>query len=161
MAGNCMGAAWARHVMCEFAFIGTWIWKEQIALKRRHIRVALHSIISCGLSLHDHCWDNVRPREWLRFCIDIFALFVTLNVRLKIRAWFVLVGQDSSVGIAIRYGLDAPGIESRWGRVFPHPFRPALGTAQPHVKWVPGLFPGGKTAGAWRWLLIPFSAEGK
>ena len=26
-------------------------------------------------------------------------------------------GRDSSVGIASRYGLDGPGIESRWGGV--------------------------------------------
>ena len=25
------------------------------------------------------------------------------------------VGRDSSVGIATRYGLEGPGIESRWG----------------------------------------------
>ena len=34
--------------------------------------------------------------------------------------------RDSSVGIAIRYSLDGPGIESRWGRDFPHSSRPAL-----------------------------------
>ena len=34
-------------------------------------------------------------------------------------------GQDSSVGMATRYGLDGPGIESRWGRDFPPPSRPA------------------------------------
>ena len=28
------------------------------------------------------------------------------------------VGRDSSVGIATRYGLDVPGIESRWGVFF-------------------------------------------
>ena len=27
----------------------------------------------------------------------------------------VLMGRDSSVGIATAYGLDGPGIESRWG----------------------------------------------
>jgi hypothetical protein len=59
------------------------------------------------------------------------------------------VGRDSSVGIATRYGLDGPGIESRWGRDFPKPFRPALGPTQPPVQWVPGLFPEGKAAGAW------------
>ena len=32
----------------------------------------------------------------------------------------------SSVGIANCYGLDGPGIESRQGRDFPHPSRPAL-----------------------------------
>ena len=36
------------------------------------------------------------------------------------------VGRDSSVGIASRYGLDGPGTESRWGRDFQHPSRPAL-----------------------------------
>jgi hypothetical protein len=31
-----------------------------------------------------------------------------------------LVGRDSSVGITTRYELDGPGIESLWGRDFPH-----------------------------------------
>jgi hypothetical protein len=60
------------------------------------------------------------------------------------------VGRDSSVGIATRYEMDGPGIESRWGRDFPQPSRPALGPTEPPVQWVPGLFPGGKAAGAWR-----------
>jgi hypothetical protein len=29
--------------------------------------------------------------------------------------YIFIVGRDSSVGIATRYGLDGPGIESRWG----------------------------------------------
>ena len=36
-------------------------------------------------------------------------------------------GPGSSVGIATGYWLDGPGIESRWGRDFPHLSRPALG----------------------------------
>ena len=48
----------------------------------------------------------------------------------------------SSVGIAIDYGLDGPGIESRWGEIFRPPYRP----------WCPPSFlyngyrliPGGK-----------------
>ena len=59
-----------------------------------------------------------------------------------------VMGRDSSVGIATRYGLDGPGIEFRWGRDFPHPSRPALGPTQPPVQWIPGLSRG-KAAGAW------------
>jgi len=36
------------------------------------------------------------------------------------------------------YGLGGPGIESWWGRDFPHLSRLALRTTQPPVKWVPG-----------------------
>jgi hypothetical protein len=54
----------------------------------------------------------------------------------------VIIGRDSSVGIATRYGLDGPAIESRWGRDFPHPSRPPLEPTQPPVRWVPGLSRG-------------------
>ena len=53
--------------------------------------------------------------------------------------YILVVGRDSSVGIATRYGLDGPGIEFRWGRDFPHPSRPSLGPTQPPVQWVPGI----------------------
>jgi len=49
------------------------------------------------------------------------------------------MGRDSSVGIATRYGLDSPGIESWCGRDFPYPSRLALGPTQPPIQWVPGL----------------------
>jgi hypothetical protein len=47
-----------------------------------------------------------------------------------------------SVGIATDYGLDGPGIQSRWGRDLLHMSRPALGLTQPPVQWVPGLSQG-------------------
>jgi len=53
-------------------------------------------------------------------------------------------GPDSIVGIATGYGLDGPGIESRWGRDFPHLSRQALRPAQLPVKRVPGLSGGKK-----------------
>jgi hypothetical protein len=47
--------------------------------------------------------------------------------------------QDSSVGIATRYGLDGPGIESQWGRDFPHLSRLTLRPTQPPIQRVLGL----------------------
>jgi hypothetical protein len=49
-------------------------------------------------------------------------------------------GPGNVVGIATGYGLDGPGIESRWGRGFPHLSRPALGPTQAPAQ----VFPGGK-----------------
>jgi hypothetical protein len=60
------------------------------------------------------------------------------------------MSRDNAVGIATRYGLDGPGIESRWGRGLLHPSRPALGPTQSLRQWVQGLFPGVKAAGPWR-----------
>jgi len=51
-------------------------------------------------------------------------------------------GPGSSVGTATAYGLDGPGIESRWRRDFPHLSLPALSPNQPPVQWVPDLSRG-------------------
>jgi len=67
-------------------------------------------------------------------------------MRLKCPCFTLEVGRDSVVGIATCYGLGGSGIECRWGRDFPHTFRPVLGPSQPPVQCVPCLFPGGKVA---------------
>ena len=50
-------------------------------------------------------------------------------------------GPGTVLGIATGYGVDVPGIESRWGRDIPYLSRPALG---PTLDNGYRLFPGGK-----------------
>jgi hypothetical protein len=57
--------------------------------------------------------------------------------------YYYYCGPGSSVGIAIDYGLDGPGIESRWVRDFPHLSRPALGPPSLLYNGHP-IFPGDK-----------------
>ena len=77
----------------------------------------------------------------------------------KLQMPFKLVGRDIAVGVATRYGLDGPGIESWWGKIF---------RTRPNRPWVlPNLlcneyrvFPGGYS-GPGRGVdhLPPLSAE--
>jgi hypothetical protein len=87
-----------------------------------------------------------RFRDRLRLCHqDSYTTDTSLQ---DIHNW--KVGRDSVVGIATRYGLDVPEIESPWGRKILHPSRPALGPIQPPTQCVQGSFPRRKAAGAWR-----------
>jgi len=68
-----------------------------------------------------------------------FSSCRSLQVKQQRKHSVATSGPGSVVGIATGYGLDGAGIESRWGRDFPHLSRPTLRPTQPPVQWVPGL----------------------
>ena len=74
---------------------------------------------------------KVDTKEDLNLCVLSYQSDTSLKKNsMRIISGFHtidVVGRDSAVGIATRYGLGGPGIESCWGQDFLHPSRPALG----------------------------------
>jgi hypothetical protein len=69
--------------------------------------------------------------------LDVFfSMLSSVGEGLFREEHFSYSGPGSIVGIATGYGLDGPGIESRWGARFS---LPALGPTQSPVQWLPGL----------------------
>jgi hypothetical protein len=140
-------------------------WRVSFSLCPTIAQTTLSSVTSC-LSTSEVDYVHALCSETLLQSFNVFYASIKCLCVIKCyRSHFytfwdyfvflLLVGQDSVVCIVTRYGLEGPGIESRWGRDFPQPSRPALGPTQPPIQWVLGLFPGSKAAGAWRWPPTP------
>ena len=104
----------------------------------------------CHLVLPVHCRQETLPtivRFTLSFLPQNFKLLIHNSIIYS--SMFSQCGPGSSVGIAIELGAGQSGIESRWGRDFPHLSRPALWPTQPPLQWVPGLSREESVLGEW------------
>jgi hypothetical protein len=99
----------------------------------------LFTKVASSWTLESLTYRSLNPRTVLRL--------VCLEYKKNQYIWNI-VSRDSSVGIATGYGLDDQGGESSSpGRVknfyFSISSRPALGSTQPPIKWVPGALSRG------------------
>ena len=89
-----------------------------------------------------HLWELCEmPKNILELKLGWKDCLGDLGVIMRIKFWDL--GPCSVVGIATAYGLDGPGIESRWGEIFRTiPDRP-WGPPSLLYNWY-RVFPGGK-----------------
>jgi hypothetical protein len=105
----------------------------------------------------DRRTDMTKPIVTFRSYANTPKMFL-IHAEMYISALFLL--QNNAVGIATRYGMDGPGIESRWGQIFCTRTEQPWGPPSPLYSAYWGI-PGGKAAGAWRLPPTPSSAEVK
>ena len=109
---------------------------------------------STGLTVRFYISSTVRHNSFLRGYKKIIHYLLLYYIP--------FCGPGSSVGIATGYGLDGPGIESRWGARF----SPPVQTGSPSLLYNGyRLFPGGKERPGRdadpSLLLVPWSRKGR
>ena len=100
---------------------------QQIHVPCYFILYGLHPSLPEGHQTVCHCW-NAQIQTFCYICTKHQKMIYLYSCSMRLYG-----GID---GIATRYELDSPEIESRWGRDFQNPSRPALTPTQPPVQWV-------------------------
>jgi len=121
--------------LCSMELSRCWVWVREGGKKQWPVH---QDVYFWWLGSNDIKFTTA-PRPFIIPCcllLLLLLLLLYLNVNLGSR--------DSSDGIATRCRLDDAGMESRWGRDFPHLFT-GLGPTQPLIQGIPALFPWGES----------------
>ena len=103
-----------------------------------------NSIFRNVLTERGRGWGEIERAKGI-YCLagakfENIYIYIYISVCLCVCVCVCVPG--SSAGIVTGYGLDGPGMESRWRRDIPHLSRPALGPTQPPVQRVRALLRG-------------------
>ena len=136
------------EITCYRIKYSTVLWLTELQIMRGwKVYTQVHTVNSNSRTVNCQCGLFAKKNPiiqifcisgWLRVLINHSNVELNptchLLVLLGANHIFHIVGCDSSVVTVTGYGLDGPGIESRWERDFPHLSRPAMGPTQPPVQ---------------------------
>jgi hypothetical protein len=113
----------------------------------------LHSRDKVALKTNGFGWleeggqsNSNKKVETLEFCCPHHPLKLFPSPHSKLLR-ILNADQGNAVGTANHYELNGQGVESRWGRNFPHPSRPALGSHPAFYSMGNGSLSRGKSDG--------------
>jgi hypothetical protein len=136
-----------RAQMCSFFALKAWPQRKfegikigRSCLQRRRTCWQLNCLVTGAITCVVEAKTTGFSFKRLALSTTIKLAFAWWYVFLTMHLWSCRPG--STVGIATGYGLEGPGIESRWGRDFPHLSRPTLGPTQLPVQRIPDLSRG-------------------
>jgi hypothetical protein len=114
-----------------------------------------HTYMETHLEQFKHCRNDALTQ--CRISETVLTLMCDMQMKQGAVSYnyifVVFCGPGSIVGIATGYGLDGTGIESQWGRDFPHLSRPAPGAHPASCTMGTGSFPAVKSG--WGVTLTP------
>ena len=129
------------YTMCSYTK-----WLSCLFLPLRQLLTGDEHTCSCIMSRLYSCLSHGKCTGFL-----VMAETECYGCRYTFTSTLTTWLRDSSIGIATRLGARRSGDRIRVRTRFSTPVRPALEPNETHVQWLPGVSPGGKAAGAWRW----------